>query len=48
MVRKGSVIYELPPFTRYIVFHQTEAPQLITMDGRMFPLDIDHPSAVAK
>lgn len=48
IVKKGSVIYELPPFTRYLVFHQTEPPQLITLDGRMMPLDIDHPSAVAK
>lgn len=48
MVKKGSVIYELPPFTRYLIFHQTEPPQIITIDGRMMPLDIDHPSAVAK
>jgi hypothetical protein len=48
MVKKGSVIYELPPFTRYLIFHQTEPPQLITLDGRMMPLDIDHPMAVCK
>jgi hypothetical protein len=48
MVKKGSVIYELPPFTRYLVFHQTEPPQIITLDGRMMPLDVDNPAAVAR
>lgn len=48
VVKRGSVIYELPPFTRYLVFHETEPPKLISMDGRMFPLDVDNPTAVAR
>lgn len=48
IVKKGSVIYELPPFTRYIVFHETEPPQIISMQGEMRPLDINNPTAVAK
>lgn len=48
MVKQGSVIYQLPPFAQYIVFHQTEHPKIITMAGDMMDLDIDKPTAVCK
>ena len=48
MVKKGSVIYELPPFTRYLVFHEDNIPVLISLDGKVTPLDVDHPAAVAR
>jgi len=48
MVKKGSVIYELPPFSRYLVFHESEIPKIITYDGQMVNLDVDNPASVAK
>lgn len=37
---KGSVIYKLPPFTDYIVFHQNAEypPKIITMMGELIDL----------
>lgn len=29
----GSVIHELPMFSRYLVLHPTEPPKIITMSG---------------
>lgn len=37
---KGSAVFELPPFSRYIIFNENHAPKVLTFDGQLIELDL--------